>query len=166
MDAVREYLDAEVETLRDYLDAEIEILRTMNKTPHHGYLSIGHFVREHGRAWNPAKIRPCPKGEIKACFRNAALLALDDPKWIYVEGMALGVIPVLHAWCVTKEGEIGETTWPEPGTAYFGIPFTTAYLNSRLRKYQTYGLIDQYQRKFPILRESPKLWRHPHFTPE
>ena len=149
--------------IEQYLGAEVELLRRHRAQPRHRYWSLGHFVLQHGRAW-PTRRYECGRGAVKECFRNAALLALEDPGLVYVEGYALGIIPVLHAWCVTRDGsEVAEVTWPEMGTEYYGIPFRREYLHSRLERYRMYGLIDQYERGFPILSEEPAEWRHPRF---
>ena len=66
-----------------------------------------HFVYEHGIEYRPME-RPwdVEKGVNKECFRNATILALRDPSLTYVEGFALSVVlPTLHAWCVTKDGD-------------------------------------------------------------
>ena len=61
-------------------------------------------------------------GEMKACYRNAFLLALDQD-WDYVEGYAttteLG-IPLMHAWCLDAEGRVVDPTWVD-GDAYVGV---------------------------------------------
>jgi hypothetical protein len=41
----------------------------------------------------------------------------------YVEGFALSVIPVHHAWCADEDGNAIECTWQKPGLAYFGLEF-------------------------------------------
>ena len=48
----------------------------------------------------------------KACYGNAAQLALDKPdKYTYVEGYVLaGIIPVHHAWVVDRRGRVIDLT--------------------------------------------------------
>lgn len=58
----------------------------------------------------------------KACFRNAALYALDN-RLRYVEGYATYIIPVHHAWCVDALGRVCEVTWKTLGSDYFGVAF-------------------------------------------
>lgn len=104
-------------------------------------------VLQYGKFFDPAE-RPkgVKKGKDKLCFMNAAHLA-DDPDYTYVEGFAIpdGVpIPMHHAWCVDKDGNVVDNTWKKPGKAYFGIPFTNGYLWSSLAKTQTYGLLTEF----------------------
>jgi hypothetical protein len=64
----------------------------------------------------------------KACFRNAAMYALEHPGMLYVEGYATCYIPVHHAWCVSKQGTVQELTWDKKGAAYFGVSFNPALI--------------------------------------
>jgi hypothetical protein len=64
-------------------------------------------------------------GRAKGCYKNATNAVLDCPAWRYVEGYAhhrLGIIAE-HAWAVDEQGRVIETTWPDAGTAYFGVAF-------------------------------------------
>jgi hypothetical protein len=118
--------------------------------------SIEGFVLKHGREWKPTpKLQRefrVHRGNIKECFRNASMAALSDRCLTYVEGFALSVIPVLHAWCVTARGEVVELTWEEAGSEYYGIPFKKEFLRSELLKSRNYGLIDQWKTGWPLLR--------------
>jgi hypothetical protein len=69
-------------------------------------------------------------GRAKDCYKNATNAVLDCPAWRYVEGYAhhrLGIIAE-HAWAVDEQGRVIETTWPDAGTAYVGVPFDEAAL--------------------------------------
>ena len=118
-----------------------------------GCKSAEGFVLKHGQKFDP---RPLPKGTkrgpIQQCFRNCANAAMDDPTLTYCEGYAIGVIPVLHAWCVDKDGKILELTWKKPGTEYFGIPFQTSFLKRQLCRSGYFGLIDAWKSNWPLLR--------------
>jgi hypothetical protein len=61
----------------------------------------------------------------QACFRNSALYAISHGLR-YIEGYALNIIPVHHAWCADQAGKVYETTWDRIGSAYFGVQFRPA----------------------------------------
>lgn len=84
-------------------------------------------------------------GPPKHCFRNAALAAQLVPILTYCEGYVSSVIPVLHAWCLSPEGEVVELTLEKPGSDYFGIPFQLSFLVQQLQKNRSYGLLDQWE---------------------
>lgn len=79
-----------------------------------------------------------PHGEMKQCYINAAILALSDSKYTYVEGYAatddLG-IAMSHAWVEDDQGVLIDNTWGaldrETGVTYYGIKFSTEYLEMR-----------------------------------
>lgn len=89
------------------------------------------FMLCRGLVWRaaplPADIR---KGKPRKCYQNAALLAMHHPeKYIYVEGIAHGIIATEHAWCVTTDGQVVDPTWKSPeNCAYLGIPIAPEFL--------------------------------------
>lgn len=96
------------------------------------------YVLEHAHFYPPAE-RPKKyrKGKRKNCWGNAQLLAMDHPELNYVEGFAFGQSNALafeHAWCVTENGMVVDTTWPEPGLVYYGVPFDREALMKHLEK--------------------------------
>lgn len=105
------------------------------------------FISQHGRGY-PVGPQTFARiyGEARECFMNAAQLAIDDPSMTYVEGM-VGVygVPIDHAWCVTPDGVVVETTL-EPAKEgcighYFGVPFRTDYVMKAAFKNKVYGLL-------------------------
>jgi hypothetical protein len=70
----------------------------------------------------PATVHPWKHALPQACFRNAALYAIEHGMR-YVEGYAGVIIPVHHGWCVDAHGRVIEVTWKEPGYVYFGVEF-------------------------------------------
>ena len=124
-----------------------------------GHKSVAHFVLAHGQAFLP---RPLPgryqRGVPKSCFMNAAHLALAHPTLTYCEGYAMGVLPVNHAWVCDYLGRVIEVTWKNPGAEYFGIPIRTNYLLTRLRVQKTYGLVDRWDERWPMLHDPPSKW--------
>lgn len=114
--------------------------RLMRELSDRHYCGVADFILRHGRFWNPAplprSVKPMP---IKMCYHNSRLLAQRRKGFRYVEGVALGIIPVHHAWCVDPHGNVIDATWasvdrtgmkPEEfdgiGSSYFGVEFPIA----------------------------------------
>lgn len=124
-----------------------------------GYRCLQEFVLKHGIECTAAPLpEGVKRGRVKLCYMNATKLALKRPDLVYVEGFAVGVIPVMHAWCVTPDGTVIDPTW-DTGRDYFGVPIKTGYLRRAIVKSGFYGLIDNYQNEWPLLREPPELWK-------
>lgn len=146
--------------VEQFLRDVAEMMRTFKRPVSiGGYYGIGDFVLKNGHEFNldnPLEIR---RGEPRHCYMNAAALALSHKGYTYCEGYAAGVIPVMHAW-VVKDGRIGETTWPELGSAYYGITFKTEYLRKELLTSKRYGLIDRWWDDWPLLTQPKEQWHH------
>ena len=149
----------------EYLDHELKQLERFNGTQHIcRYRNVGHFVLTHGRLWAP---KPKPDNlkwrQERNCYGNSASLCLQTRgKYIYCEGFAkISLFPMLHAWCLTQDGEVVDTTWRELGVEYFGIAIKPDYLAYRLARQEDYGLIDCWQHRWPMLHDKPELWNHP-----
>lgn len=109
-------------------------------------------VMRHGRTWTPpAPDSPLPEGvelgAAKQCYRNAALVALSNPEYTYVEGYAASIIPIHHAWVVDRDGQVVDPTWHEdnglsPAKEYVGVPFSREFLGRRLVQTGVFGLFD------------------------
>ena len=85
------------------------------------------LVLKLGRSFTPQR-RPkgIRRGRKKRCYENAFEVMVEHETLTYCEGFVLteGLrIPVEHAWCIDEEGNVVDNTLPDPGTAYFGIPF-------------------------------------------
>ena len=109
---------------------------------------LSRFKLDHGKEYplGPHSFS-LPRDTPKACFTNAAHLALRLPHLTYVEGMVMSVIPIEHAWCVDEEGVVVDTTLTEDRLdgrerEYFGVPFQTEYLRKALLVNGYYGLLD------------------------
>ncbi len=106
-------------------------LKYKNEFP---YSCFEEFVLVNGKEYqnhNPVKVK---HGRMRECFKNAFYLADRDDKYIYVEGFAttkrLG-LPLLHAWCVDKQGNVYDPTWRD-GDTYYGVPFNLEYVRKTI----------------------------------
>ena len=107
---------------------------------------------------------PLPKGskagQPQDCFKNALLLVLKNPGFIYVEGFARHLIGrncdciEHHAWAVDAAGRVYDPTWKH-GVEYFGIPFRQDYVEKTMRSIFIKGgrsLLDNSIQDYPLLR--------------
>lgn len=145
-------------SIKDFLAHYVAFARMGNHPDIGGHSCLEEFVLKNGREFT---YQPRPKhiklGTIRQCYKNAARLAMRNRDLTYVEGYAFGVFPVLHAWCVTKEGIVIENTWKEDMcVSYYGVPIKTKYLMHCLYKHQYYGVIDRHEFRWPILSEKPE----------
>ncbi len=109
------------------------------------YKGFMDMIYQEGRFFDNSKcIDQYEKGEECQCYRNAALLMMEHPELTYVEGYACGaVLPVHHAWCVTKQGEVIDTTWPyHEEDLYYGIPINREFLLGNMLRTKRYGILD------------------------
>jgi hypothetical protein len=122
------------------------------------------LLLKYGRFWTPAKFpKDLVPGTIKMCFANSAKLAMRSKRFVYCEGLALGIISVLHAWCIDEVGNVVDPTWTEghgerspAGSAYLGLPFNTAYVRKRWKASGgQFSLLDDWEGKkcFRVARE-------------
>lgn len=136
----------------------LDFLRRSEATPAAKALlkrTFQEFVLEYGWWYEPAE--PDVKvatGTPQECHKNATDLALADDSLIYCEGYALfksGSLPTLHAWVTDGQGRAIDNTWPRPGVAYAGVPFTSLFVNmTALKNHATISLLDDYQNNYPL----------------
>lgn len=101
---------------------------------------------EFGRRWNNSKLPDDVKrGQPKQCYRQARALALDQPeRFIYVEGYAFheSPVPIHHAWCVDKNGNVADPTWAYTERAiYCGVAFVHEALNEKIYNLNEWGFL-------------------------
>lgn len=146
----------------NYLRALIDSHASISSGRRTGYHQIADYGREFllGGHLRPEGIR---KMRDRECYRNATLVALEHPQFIYCEGLAsipcIG-LPVEHAWVVTEEGVVIDPTWKDLGLSYFGIPFDLDYISRAAAESGYYGVINTHTwNQFP--EESPEqfLWK-------
>ena len=144
-----------METKLDGLMNYIKLIANHQRSKDHpnGNLWGYELIEKHGMHF-PKVLADLPKGvkygKWKACYENAFWLANNHPdKYIYVEGCAAGIIPVIHAWCITPELEVVDPTWRgdlfAKDNAYFGIPIDLAWLKTTLINVGTYGILDNFK---------------------
>lgn len=146
---VNEQLSLSEQRLAEHLarmSSATEQLSRSDQNRHLPHLSMESLLIEHGELFSKPKIRFPLLGKMKACFENAANIAVAKRDFIYVEGLALFhnmSIPVHHAWLITPDGQAYDPTWEKPGEVYFGIPFETDYIHQALLIHGCYGLLDE-----------------------
>ena len=155
--------------LKNFLKAELKMMRKVRCAKAiNGWYTTGQFVLKNGKQWQnghalPKDVEPMKE---KQCFMNAAKMATESERFIYCEGYALSIIPVMHAWCLDKDGNVIDPTWAslpfEKGREYFGIAIKTSYVIHYFLETERCGsLIDAWQTDWKMLHDDPKLWRHP-----
>jgi hypothetical protein len=72
----------------------------------------------------------------------------------YVEGVAVGIIPVDHAWCVKADGTVVDPTWAggrQKCDDYFGVPFDKITLYKIMTTTKVYGVFGSWWKWEEIL---------------
>lgn len=112
------------------------------------------FILDHGYYYKSISLpKDVPMGTPKQCYHNAAILSLARDDLTYVEGVARGILPVSHAWCINESNEVVDPTWSyDPTDEYFGIAFNREYLAKRVFKFKrTVPLIDDWEARWPLI---------------
>ena len=115
------------------------------------------LIHKVGTEFTPIERPPMiEQGTLKECFKNAFETATQFHDLIYCEGYAdagFGV-PVLHAWVCHENApdKAIEVTWPESGESYWGIKFDYEWVRKTILKKETWGVLDQWENGFPLLK--------------
>lgn len=157
---------ANAEWITEFLQMQVTVQKICtegNKTKlpeDWNYTGMTDLILREGKpyVWEPLP-EDVERGILKECYRNVFLLCEGRPDLIYVEGYAMGVIPMMHAWAVTKSGIVVDPTWEE-GTAYFGIPLKREYVVRSAIEREYYGVIDNWMATWPILQDDPTEWKY------
>jgi hypothetical protein len=137
----------------EYLEQMTNLVRGLKRANDWKYQCIEEFVLKNGKVFsvNGTKVK---RGRTKECFKNAFCLAEYNPDLSYVEGYAtffnLG-FPVLHAWCVDKQGNVYDPTWKKLGDEYFGVVFELSFVRETIFARKKFGVIDNREMNFPLL---------------
>ena len=151
-----------IEEIKHYLSITASLLKEGNFKTINGYYNLDDFVLKNGIPFISQKLpKGYKRGIVKECYTNAYRLAIDEDL-VYVEGYAYsGLIPVLHAWCLDKDDKVIDPTWENPeDCGYFGIPIDEKYLIGTVMAKGTYGVIDNWKDRWPMLTEDPEEWLH------
>jgi hypothetical protein len=116
------------------------------------------FVLEHGKLMS---VHPKPGKKYSViglggqCLQNAFDMVLTRKRLTYCEGFAQrDGIPVLHAWCIDRTGQVIDPTWGQDLKAeYFGMPFQSSYVsNIRSTCRMQVSMIHNHVMNFPLIR--------------
>jgi predicted ABC-type ATPase len=114
--------------------------------------SIYGVVKRHGKFYTPKELPKKYKlGKPKLCYMNAYYLASAHDELQYVEGLAIpdfADIPIEHAWCVDKNGNVVDNTWKPAGNVYYGVPFEDEFISSVLVETGMFGVITYQSKAF------------------
>ena len=156
-----------LKTLRDHLQQISDMMEAANlhnaslrggKPSERPFSSQYDFVLKEGIECEYTG-NPRPKGcgvrkmQDQQCFRNAHIVAMRLPeRYAYVEGFALGMIPVPHAWLIDMDGKVVDPTWNKETCAeYIGVPLDLRYVNRIILSREVYGVVDNWEHDWPIL---------------
>lgn len=148
----------QIEVLVQHLNMICDVHSKMILPPDMVYNSVEDFTLKLGKEFKSAPWilkESYHRRTPKECYANALHLAIVHQELTYVEGFCYrdGLIPIAHAWCVDDSGAVFDPTLPEPEEfAYFGVPFKTSFVTDYVQYKGTYGVVDDWMRKFPMLR--------------
>jgi hypothetical protein len=120
------------------------------------YLGLEDFVLQNGKEFQLAPYTEDLPGEETGkgeCFKNAYQTFISAEKLRYVEGFASVAsvrIPLLHAWCVDKNGKVFDPTWKD-GVWYFGVVFNLDYISAVQAARGKYGVIHAWDIHCPLI---------------
>ena len=128
----------EAQTVKHHID---QIIGAYTGGTHHYKI-----IKDHGVDCSDFERVKTKKMQAKQCFANAAHLAIEKG-YTYVEGYATTKVvnfPLIHAWCVTRDGKLVDPTWQD-GVEYFGVPIKTDYLLEVLSESGMYGIFENWK---------------------
>lgn len=102
------------------------------------------FIAAAGRLYTErTTLHAYPVGATGECYRVAFGLAMKHPELTYCEGraLAMGIVPVGHAWCIDADGLVVDTVWDEYQTDYVGVAFSTAFMKRWTASRKVYGVL-------------------------
>lgn len=128
-----------------------------NPPKHMKFCCLEEYVLRHGKFMGSRSRRSdeFPKDKMKECFANAYRRMMHK-QLHYCEGFAMGVIPVMHAWLVDMQGNVIDTTWDD-GKEYFGVEFPTEFVIRTVLARGSYGVIDNFEQRWPLLQGTDTL---------
>jgi hypothetical protein len=123
------------------------MLRHAKDDPGMKYGGTADFLQHEGEWFDlPDKAPQIKLMTPKECFRNASVMALENPtKYDYVEGLYVSShlpMPIDHAWLVEKKtGKVVDPTlgW-QPTSRYFGVAYDKRFLVKKMRQNEYFGV--------------------------
>jgi hypothetical protein len=136
--------DQAIAQITDYL----RMIRDHFDVPMGVGTTIRSFMLDHGVAcYMGEQSFAGPRQEPGMCYMNAYRAAAADRSLTYVEGWChMGLIPIEHAWCIDRDGQVIDPTLRE-ASGYFGIPFRWRYVQRTALRTGVYGVIGLTNRK-------------------
>lgn len=139
--------------VREFLESQVYMLKHVAKV---NQTTMAGFVLDHGKDFEWQELpRPFRYGTIKHCYENSLSLAIRHPELIYCEGFGAGIIPTQHAFCVTVEGEVIDSTWTPDLVKgcrdFIGIPLRTDFVRETVACRGYYGVLDDWQNGWPLV---------------
>ena len=141
-----------------YLNQMVTLKDGMNKPEGFKYGSAEEFYLANGKEFKSASLDTdkYEYGKMKECYTNAFNLAVANPELTYCEGISIPSnipMPIDHAWCVDKEGNVVDNTWSDSkDCSYYGVPFEWETVRSIVLDSGYYGIMYNYQSDFKILK--------------
>ena len=141
--------------ITEYMEGVVKLQKNNYRKSNIPYVSTDDFVLQNGQIHIPqkfdfTKFEGIPSTP-RECFRNAWYLA-ESYDLIYVEGMAHGVFPTLHAWCIDSNLNVYDPTWKNPEESmYYGVRFNDEYINKKMLETGFFGVIDNTIQNYPLL---------------
>lgn len=132
------------------------------------YKNAEALLLRHGRFWSASgpsaqpRLRPA-----NHCFTNAFHLLHERPDVYYVEGYYYepGLVPLEHAWCVTRGGQVMDPTCRNPlSTLYFGVALKSGYVRRTVIRSGMPSVLWNHEARFPMLTDDEDEWREPAFA--
>lgn len=145
-------MSKDFDEIRSYLRAVVTVRKQC--TPVHNkdwkYCCWEEVILRHGIPFGPAVKRlgkNIRRGRMKECFSNSYMArALVGDKVTYCEGIAVPLIPVTHAWLVSRNGRVHDPTWKpeEKNVPYFGIGFDFGFVMAQFDLWRACGIFAQW----------------------
>jgi hypothetical protein len=161
----------EPKTERDrQLLGDLEAVTALRK-PHtpHNYLfcTVEEFLLRHGTFFTasttlPPSVKPM---RLQQCFENAFRIARRTEAFHYVEGIALDMIPVPHAWLIDANGTVIDPTWTHAdayGRSYCGVELDLERVK-HARQNGSLSLLHDWKQKYPALAGLPVIAKNAWF---
>lgn len=120
----------------------------------YAYRNLGDFLLQRGRWFAPHPFPPrLQRGQLGLCFQNAFILAVRSRGRLrYCEGIAAGIIPMEHAWCIDADDRVVDPTWrDDDGVGYIGVVVPLDAVRAVRKRGTTSALFD-WQAHFPLLK--------------